>query len=65
MSDRIFQLILIDNDPIFRLGLRMALEPFPNLQILAEADSAATALEILAEYAGTENPVDLLILDLI
>lgn len=64
MSDRIFQLILVDDDAIFRLGLRVALEPFPDLQVVAEADTPTTALEILSSSAGTEGAVDLVVLEL-
>ncbi len=56
-----FSLILIDDDPIFRLGLCTALESFPHLQVVAQADSAA-ALEILGRSAATENAIDLVIL---
>jgi DNA-binding NarL/FixJ family response regulator len=63
-GDRIFQLIVIDDDPIFRLGLRAALETFPDLRVVAEADTAATALERLAELAGAEKAVDLVLLEL-
>ncbi|MBD1832234.1 DUF3685 domain-containing protein [Cyanobacteria bacterium FACHB-472] len=61
---RPFKLLLIDNDPIFRLGLRMALEPFPALQVFAQADSGAAALETLVSSAGTENAPDLVVLEL-
>lgn len=61
---RPFKLLLIDNDPIFRLGLRMALEPFPALQVVAQADSGAAALETLVSSAGTENAPDLVVLEL-
>jgi DNA-binding NarL/FixJ family response regulator len=61
---RPFKLILIDNDPIFRLGLRMALEPFPALQVVAQSDSGAAALETLVSSTGTENTPDLVVLEL-
>jgi DNA-binding NarL/FixJ family response regulator len=64
VSDRIFQLILVDDDAIFRLGLRVALEPFPDLQVVAEADTPTTALEILSSSAGTESALDLVVLEL-
>ena len=64
MSDRIFKLILVDDDAIFRLGLRVALEPFPDLQVVAEADTPTTALEILSSSAGTEGALDLVVLEL-
>jgi DNA-binding NarL/FixJ family response regulator len=58
MSDRVTNIILIDDDSIFRLGLCTALSGFP-LQII-EADTVDVALRILAEGQG----VDLVILEL-
>ncbi|NEP13186.1 MAG: DUF3685 domain-containing protein [Symploca sp. SIO2C1] len=63
MSNSLTHILLIDDDPIFRLGLRTALERFPDLQVIAEADSAATALDILGRRQNQEN-VDLVILEL-
>jgi len=56
-------ILLIDDDPIFRLGLCTALEAFPDFQIVAEADTGVAALAILAGRQGGEN-VDLVILEL-
>lgn len=65
MSDRPLQLLLIDQDPIFRLGLRVALEAIPNLQVVSEAGTDTAALEILAQLAQIDpNQVDLVILEL-
>ena len=61
MSDRLTHILLIDDDSIFRLGLRTALEAFPDLQIVAQADTGVTALNILSE---SENAIDLVILEL-
>jgi DNA-binding NarL/FixJ family response regulator len=64
--DRVSQLIhilLIDDDPIFRLGLRTALEAFPDLQVVAEADTSAAALEILGAQER-EYTIDLVVLEL-
>lgn len=65
MSDRPLKLLLVDQDPIFRLGLRVALEEFPNLQVVSEAQTDTTALQILAKLAQ-ENPnqVNLVVLEL-
>ncbi|NET35265.1 MAG: DUF3685 domain-containing protein [Cyanothece sp. SIO1E1] len=49
MSDRPWQLMLVDDDPVFRLGLRIWLEPFPDLQVVAETDTGEAALQILTE----------------
>lgn len=61
VSDRVIQLLLIDNDPIFRLGLRVFVEQFPDLQVVAEAERQATVLQILE---NGQPSVDLVILSL-
>jgi DNA-binding NarL/FixJ family response regulator len=64
MSDRPLKLLLIDSDPIFRLGLRQTLEEFPELQVVAEADTYTSALQILAELAQQDpNLVNLVVLE--
>lgn len=57
---RPLNLILIDDDPIFRAGLRLVAGQFPDLQVVAEAPSCGDAWQILANAP----PVDLAILDL-
>ncbi|NJL86564.1 MAG: response regulator transcription factor [Leptolyngbyaceae cyanobacterium SM1_1_3] len=74
MSDRPLQLMLIDDDPVFRLGLRIWLEHFPEFQVVIEASSAEEALQALtAPDLTTPEPstpaaspvsLDLVILDL-
>ena len=64
MSDRPIKLLLIDSDPIFRLGLRQTLEEFPELRVVAEAETYTSALQILAELAQIDpNRVNLVILE--
>ncbi|NJR63634.1 MAG: response regulator transcription factor, partial [Cyanobacteria bacterium CRU_2_1] len=56
------RLMLIDDDPVFRLGLRVWLEQFPDLRIVAETGDGETALQQLAtEFAST---IDLILLDI-
>lgn len=62
MSDRPSPLILIDDDPIFRLGLRTGLESYSDFQIIAEADTVSNALLILADRPDSE-PIKLAILE--
>ncbi|MBW4543378.1 MAG: DUF3685 domain-containing protein [Symplocastrum torsivum CPER-KK1] len=57
------RLLLVDDDPIFRLGLRTALESFPDLQVVAEADTGIAAPEILGRLVS-QNTVDLVVLEL-
>ncbi|MEW5856798.1 MAG: DUF3685 domain-containing protein [Cyanobacteriota bacterium] len=63
-TSRPFNLMLIDDDPIFRLGLSTTLASFPDLQVVAQADSAAAALQTLAAGVGTDNAPNLVILEL-
>jgi DNA-binding NarL/FixJ family response regulator len=67
MSDHplALKLLLIDPDPIFRLGLRVALETIPHLQILADVPTHTAALQVLAEIAASDlNQVNLIVLEL-
>ena len=61
-----FQLLSIDGDPIFRLGLRVAIEQHPDLQVVAEVSRGTEALRILESRSigsGTaKKPADLGIL---
>ncbi|MEG4068626.1 DUF3685 domain-containing protein [Microcoleus sp. Pol11C2] len=61
-----FQLLTIDGDPIFRLGLRVACEQYPDLQVVAEVSMGNEALRVLeARSLGSETakkPGDLVIL---
>lgn len=65
MSDRPIKLVLIDYDPIFRLGLRVALEAMPNLQVVSEAATDTAALQNLAALAQQDpSQVNLVVLEL-
>ncbi|MEH1937509.1 MAG: DUF3685 domain-containing protein [Nostoc sp.] len=65
MSDRPIKLLLIDQDPIFRLGLQIALEAIPNLEAIAVVETNIGALQILAEIAQQDpNQVNLVVLEL-
>jgi DNA-binding NarL/FixJ family response regulator len=65
MSDRPLKVLLIDQDPIFRLGLRVALEQVPNLEVTSEAQTDTVALHILADFAKKDpKAVNLVILEL-
>ncbi|HEY9706853.1 MAG TPA: response regulator transcription factor, partial [Oculatellaceae cyanobacterium] len=58
------RIILIDDDPIFRLGLRTALEAFPDLQVVAEANTGAVALNTLSTLLR-QNHVNLVVLEML
>lgn len=65
MSNVPVKLLLADQDPIFRLGLRVALEKFTHLQVVFEAETYTTTLQILAELAQRDpTGVNLVILEL-
>ncbi|MEL6130648.1 MAG: response regulator, partial [Cyanobacteria bacterium J06628_4] len=76
MSERPLQLMLVDEDPTFRLGLRVWLEQLPGFQIAAEAASAAEALRIVRKCDRIQadsftdptlrgqRPINLVIVDL-
>ncbi|MBD1828243.1 DUF3685 domain-containing protein [Microcoleus vaginatus GB1-A2] len=61
-----FQVLTIDGDPIFRLGLRVACEQYPDLEVVAELSRGSEALRILeARSIGSgaaKKPADLGIL---
>ncbi|UBF24914.1 response regulator transcription factor [Kovacikia minuta CCNUW1] len=46
------RLMVIEDDPVFRLGLITALEEFPDLRVVFEADSGVAALRILQDWMG-------------
>lgn len=47
MSNSILKLLLIDQNSIYRTGLRVLLEEFADIEVVVEADSATVALQIL------------------
>lgn len=49
MSDRPIKLLIIDDDPIFRLGLCTALASFEDIAIVAQTDNLPRSLDLLAE----------------
>ncbi|MEH2292809.1 DUF3685 domain-containing protein [Nostoc sp.] len=64
MSDRPVKLLLIDQDPIFLLGLRVGLEAIPHLEAIAVVETYTLALQILAEIAQKDpNQVNLVVLE--
>jgi len=58
--------LTIDGDPIFRLGLRVACEQYPDLQVVAELSRGIEALQILEARSissgAAKKPADLGIL---
>jgi DNA-binding NarL/FixJ family response regulator len=65
MSYRPLEFLLIDPDPIFRLGLKVTLEAIPNLQVIADVSTYTAALQVLAEIqAGNSRQIKLIILEI-
>ena len=60
MSDAILKLLLIDPDAIYRTGLRVLLEEFADIAVVAEADSETVAVKILE--TSDHSSVNLVIL---
>ena len=60
MSDELYKLLLIEADRIFRMGMRSWLAQFSELEVVAEAETVAEALEFLQGVVD----LDLVILDL-
>jgi two-component system, NarL family, response regulator len=52
------RILLIEDDELFRLGLKVRLQQEPDLEIVAEAEDGETAVEL----SGT-HPLDLVLLD--
>jgi DNA-binding NarL/FixJ family response regulator len=65
MSNPVYRLLLIDPDPVFRLGLRAWLNPLADLDMVAEADTAAQAVQMLAGTAASEPSQPALMIDLV
>jgi two-component system, NarL family, response regulator len=60
MTTRIpIKILLVEDDELFRLGLRVRLEQEPGLEIFAEAESGTIALELV-----NLHPLDLVLLDI-
>ncbi|BAZ37298.1 response regulator receiver protein [Calothrix sp. NIES-4101] len=65
MSDRTIRILLIDQDSIFRLGLRVVLEAEANFEVVGEAQTDVEALEIVTRLTlENQNQLDLVILDI-
>jgi two-component system NarL family response regulator len=59
MSTTPLKILLVEDDELFRLGLRVRLQQEPDLEIVAEADDGETAIELVETY-----PIDLVLLDI-
>jgi len=55
----VIRVLVVDDHPLFRVGLRMILEAQPDIRVVGEAADGQEALRLLAT-----TPVDLLLLDI-
>lgn len=58
-SSKPVRILLVDDSPIIRLGLRSALEDHPEIAIIGEAGTAAAGLELLARLKPDVVMLDL------
>lgn len=58
MSSTPIKILLVEDDELFRLGLRMRLQQEPGLEIIAETEDGETAIELVKQ-----NPLDIVLLD--
>ncbi|MBF2078490.1 MAG: DUF3685 domain-containing protein [Synechococcales cyanobacterium T60_A2020_003] len=63
-------IVIVDDDPVFRLGLRLLLERFSDLRVLADVGNGAEALEAIAQFStpsetliGASNTIDIVVLN--
>ncbi|MBD2448732.1 response regulator transcription factor [Nostoc sp. FACHB-152] len=59
MSSTPIKILLVEDDELFRLGLRVRLQQEPGLEIVAEAEDGETAIELVKQI-----PVDVVLLDI-
>ena len=53
MSSTPIKILLVEDDELFRLGLRMRLQQEPGLEIIAETEDGETAIQL-----AKQNPLD-------
>ncbi|MBD2075581.1 DUF3685 domain-containing protein [Phormidium sp. FACHB-592] len=56
-QNQVLRMMLIEDDPVFRLGLVACLEPFVDLQIALEADATTRALQLLRDLVAAPGVV--------
>ncbi len=51
MNDQPLRILLVEDDELFRLGLRVRLEQEPGLEVVAEAEDGETAIEMVKRHS--------------
>jgi DNA-binding NarL/FixJ family response regulator len=64
MAGRPIQILVVEADPVARLGLVTCLERFSDLQVVLEAEASSSALLVLTERMGTTVAIDLVLFGL-
>lgn len=59
MASPPLKILLVEDDELFRLGLRVRLDREPNLEVVAEAEDGETALDLVKSQA-----LDIVVLDI-
>ncbi|WP_009631921.1 response regulator transcription factor [Synechocystis sp. PCC 7509] len=59
MPSNVLRLLLVEDDELFRLGLRVKLQQETGLEIVAEAEDGESAVEMVKRY-----PLDVVLLDI-
>ncbi|WP_129358828.1 MULTISPECIES: response regulator [Micrococcaceae] len=63
MSSKI-RVLLVDDHPVVRAGLRALLDGFDEVVVVAEAGDGRSALEIAESNTGTDQAIDLVVMDI-
>lgn len=58
------RLMIIDDHPLFRKGVRFFLESLPEIELLAEAENGLEGIAFLSGYGNAGPPVDVVLMDL-
>ncbi|MDN5618666.1 response regulator transcription factor [Rothia sp. HC945] len=58
------KVLLVDDHPVVRAGLRALLDGFEEVVVVAEAGDGGSALRIAESHAGTESSIDLVVMDI-
>ncbi|MDN5604007.1 MAG: response regulator transcription factor [Kocuria sp.] len=58
------KVLLVDDHPVVRPGLRARLDGFEEVVVVAEAGDGGSALRIAESHAGTESSIDLVVMDI-
>ncbi|WP_129657170.1 response regulator [Rothia uropygialis] len=63
MSSKI-RVLLVDDHPVVRAGLRALLDGFDEVVVVAEAGNGRSALEVAESKTGTDQAIDLVVMDI-